>query len=83
MQKTQEGQNGHDRVGTTLATNKHEQACSVLLESTICLELLIKASFVEGMSEFLEGEVSLICRKIILIHGQNPGVCYLEIKGFK
>ena len=41
------------------------------------------ASFVKGMSEFLEGEVSLICRKIILIHGQNPGVCYLEIKGFK
>ena len=64
MQKTQEGQNGHDRVGTTLATNKHEQACSVLLESTICLELLIKASFVEGMSEFLEGEVSLMNQNI-------------------
>ena len=41
MQKTQEGENGHDRVGTTLATNQHEQACSVLLESTICLALLI------------------------------------------
>ena len=35
-----------------------------------------KASFVKGMSEFLEGEVSLVCRKIILIHGQNPGFCY-------
>ena len=42
-----------------------------------------KASFVEGMSELLEGEVSLVSRKIILIHGQNPGFYYLEDKRFK
>ena len=42
-----------------------------------------KASFLKGMLEFLEGEVSVICRKIILIHGQGPGVCYLEVKRFK
>ena len=40
-------------------------------------------SFVEGMSEFMEGEVSLVCRKIILIHGQNPGFYYLQDKRFK
>ena len=40
-------------------------------------------SFVNGMSEFLEGEVSLVCRKIILIHGQNPGFYYLDLKRFK
>ena len=33
-----------------------------------------KASLLKGMSEFWEGEVSLVCRKIILIHCQNPGV---------
>ena len=27
------------------------------------------------MTEFQEGEVSVICRKIILIHGQGPGFC--------
>ena len=42
-----------------------------------------KLSFVKGMTEFLEGEVSVICRKIILIHGHGPGVCYLEVKCFK
>ena len=40
-------------------------------------------SFVNGMSEFLEGEVSLVCRKIILIHGRNPGFYYLDLKRFK
>ena len=38
--------------------------------ATMC----IKASLLKGMSEFWEGEVSLVCRKIILIHCQNPGV---------
>ena len=33
-----------------------------------------KASLLKGMSEFWVGEVSLVCRKIILIHCQNPGV---------
>ena len=41
------------------------------------------ASFVIGMSEFRDGEVSLICRKIILIHGQGPGFGYSEDKRFK
>ena len=40
-------------------------------------------SFYKGMTEFQEGEVSVICRKIILIHGQGPGFCYLQVKGFK
>ena len=43
----------------------------------------IMLSFVNGMSEFLEGEVSLVCRKIILIHGRNPGFYYLDLKRFK
>ena len=43
----------------------------------------IMLSFIKGMSEFLEGEVYLICRKIILIHCQNPGICYLQVKRFK
>ena len=42
-----------------------------------------KASFYKGMTEFQEGEVSVICRKIILIHGQGPGFCYLQVKRFK
>ena len=46
---------------------------------TVC----INPSFVKGMSEFLEGKVSLVCRKIILIHGQGLGFCYLEDKRFK
>ena len=45
--------------------------------------LLAMLSFVKGMSEFLEGEVSLVCRKNILIHGQNPGFYYLQDKRFK
>ena len=43
----------------------------------------VMLSFVNGMSEFLEGEVSLVCRKIILIHGRNPGFYYLDLKRFK
>ena len=49
----------------------------------IFLQVSTNLSFVKGMTEFLEGEVSVICRKIILIHGQGPGVCYLEVKRFK
>ena len=41
------------------------------------------SSFYKGMTEFQEGEVSVICRKIILIHGQGPGFCYLQVKRFK
>ena len=47
------------------------------------LQLTAMLSFVNGMSEFLEGEVSLVCRKIILIHGQNPGFYYLQVNRFK
>ena len=53
------------------------------IEHKNCIIIVTKSSFVGGMSEFLEGEVSLICRKINLIHGQGPGVCYLEVKRFK
>ena len=42
-----------------------------------------KASLLKGMSEFREGEVSLVCRKIILIHSKGPGFCYLEDNRFK
>ena len=42
-----------------------------------------KSSFFKGMTEFQEGEVSVICRKIILIHGQGPGFCYFEDNRFK
>ena len=41
-----------------------------------CDHISSKVSFVKGMKEFLEGEVSVICRKIILIHGQGPVVIY-------
>ena len=51
--------------------------------SKFCLSIDIMLSFVNGMSEFLEGEVSLVCRKIILIHGRNPGFYYLDLKRFK
>ena len=43
----------------------------------------IKVSLLNGMTEFRVGEVFLICRKIILIHGQGPGFCYLQVKRFK
>ena len=46
-------------------------------------ELHSKASLLKGMSEFWEGEVSLVCRKIILIHSKGPGFCYLEDNRFK
>ena len=42
-----------------------------------------KASLLKGMSEFWEGEVSLVCRKIILIHSKGPGFCYFEDNRFK
>ena len=45
--------------------------------------IVIKASLLKGMSEFREGEVSLVCRKIILIHSKGPGFCYLEDNRFK
>ena len=45
--------------------------------------LMVNVSFYKGMTEFQEGEVSVICRKIILIHGQSPGFCYLQVKRFK
>ena len=40
-------------------------------------------SLLKGMTEFRVGEVFLICRKIILIHGQGPGFCYFEDNRFK
>ena len=43
----------------------------------------LKRHFLKAWQEFLEGEVWLICRKIILIHGQGPGICYLDEKRFK
>ena len=46
-------------------------------------KLPANVSFYKGMTEFQEGEVSVICRKIILIHGQGPGFCYLQVKRFK
>ena len=56
--------------------------CTVLY-CTGQLTMSVMLSFVNGMSEFLEGEVSLVCRKIILIHGRNPGFYYLDLKRFK
>ena len=52
-------------------------------ESRKMCSVITMLSFVNGMSEFLEGEVSLVCRKIILIHGRNPGFYYLDLKRFK
>ena len=43
----------------------------------------IKESLLKGMSEFREGEVSLVCRKNILIHSKGPGFCYFEDNRFK
>ena len=50
---------------------------------TIAWILQSNSSLYKGMTEFQEGEVSVICRKIILIHGQGPGFCYLQVKRFK
>ena len=47
------------------------------------IDISNNVSFYKGMTEFQEGEVSVICRKIILIHGQGPGFCYLQVKRFK
>ena len=52
---------------------KISSCMETLLLPLACMH--IKASFLKGMSEFWEGEVSVICRKIILIHGQGPGFC--------
>ena len=58
--------------------------CVILLQSDeLYMIIHIKSSFYKGMTEFQEGEVSVICRKIILIHGQGPGFCYLQVKRFK
>ena len=53
---------------------------SVLLMS---LASNTKESLLKGMSEFREGEVSLVCRKNILIHSKGPGFCYFEDNRFK
>ena len=42
-----------------------------------------KESLLKGMSEFWVGEVSLVCRKNILIHSKGPGFCYFEDNRFK
>ena len=49
----------------------------------VSIDIDSNVSFYKGMTEFQEGEVSVICRKIILIHGQGPGFCYLQVKRFK
>ena len=50
--------------------------------SSIC-NMPTNVSFLKGMTEFLKGEVSVMCRKIILIHGQGPGICSQDEKRFK
>ena len=52
-------------------------------EKTLLSTFSVKASLLKGMSEFREGEVSLVCRKNILIHSKGPGFCYLEDNRFK
>ena len=47
------------------------------------LTMITNVSFLKGMTEFWVGEVFLICRKIILIHGQGPGFWYFEDNRFK
>ena len=71
-------------VGVILLSRlKREGTTQTLSSGESETRMYIKSSFVNGMSEFLEGKVSLICRKIILIHGQGPGFGYLEDKRFK
>ena len=55
----------------------------ILMESVEKQEVWTNVSFLKGMTEFRVGEVFLICRKIILIHGQGPGFCYFEDNRFK
>ena len=45
--------------------------------------MYIMLSFLEAQTEFQESEVSLMDRKISLIHGQGAGVPYLEDHRFK
>ena len=53
------------------------------LQQSVAAVVCSNVSLYKGMTEFQEGEVSVICRKIILIHGQGPGFCYLQVKRFK
>ena len=55
----------------------------VLLSAPTIKKVYNKASLLKGMSEFREGEVSLVCRKNILIHSKGPGFCYFEDNRFK
>ena len=60
---------------------RDQQFCTLLCE--LERPVVVKESLLKGMSEFREGEVSLECRKNILIHSKGPGFCYLEDNRFK
>ena len=72
------------------ASHPHKMGCNKSQKHMVELVLVLvmggiynKASLLKGMSEFREGEVSLVCRKNILIHSKGPGFCYFEDNRFK